>query len=231
MRDALRVDSRAMEGRVGAFSGSLTYRQYSVRDALPDDHLALFQNGIERNVFHPLDPSKDQDRAIGWCDPRFAMDLELDSGTYVYTDYIVLAMRIDAWAIPATTLKLYTEAEVQRVMAEQKRESLSRYEHAEAKERVIMELRRRILPTIKVIDMVWNLEQGVVRFFSSSQRMNVDFMDLFESTFGLGLMPYGAYAAAHSQQVGLIELERERLEVVEPSIFVEGDYNQITREV
>jgi hypothetical protein len=56
-------------------------------------------------------------------------------------------------------------------------------------------------------------------------------MDLFESTFGLGLMPYGAYAAAHSQQVGLIELERERLEVVEPSIFVEGDYNQITREV
>jgi DNA recombination-dependent growth factor C len=217
---------------MGAFSGSLTYRQYSVRDALPEGHMPLFQDGIERNVFHPLDPSKDQDRALGWCNPRFAMDLDLDSETYVYTDYIVLAMRVDAWAIPATTLKLYTEAEVQRVMAEQKRESLSRYEHAEAKERVMMELRRRILPTIKVIDMVWNLDQGVVRFFNSSQRMNVDFMDLFESTFGLVLMPYGAFAAAHSQHAGLIEAERERLEVVDPSVFVD-DYvaTQAMREV
>ena len=207
---------------MGAFSGSLTYRQYSVRDVVPDDHMPLFQAGIERNVFRPLDPSNDQDRSIGWCNPKFAMDLELDSSTYVYTDYIVLAMRVDAWSIPATTLKLYTEAEVQRVMLEQKRESLSRYEYAEARERVTMELKRRILPTIKVIDMVWNLQQGIVRFFSSSQRSNVDFTDLFEGTFGLTLMPYGAFSAAHSDQAGLLEVERERLEVIEPSAFVDA---------
>ena len=72
---------------------------------------------------------------------------------------------------------------MRRVMVEQKKASLSRYEHAEAKERVIMELKRRILPSTKVVDMVWNLSDGTLRFFSSSQRMNVDFMDLFRDDF------------------------------------------------
>jgi len=151
------------------------------------------------------------------------MDFELDQSTYVYTDYIVLGMRVDAWSIPATTLKIYTEAEVRRVMTEQKRESLSRYEHAEARERVTLELKRRILPTIKVIDMVWNLEQNVVRFFNSSQRSNLDFLDLFEATFALSLMPCGAYSAIQSEQAGLLETERTRIQSLEPGVFVDAE--------
>ncbi len=208
---------------MGAFSGSLTYRQYRVRDSLSGDYLKAFDEGIQRNLFYPLDPSKDQDRSIGWCDPKFALDTDLDPSAYVMTDYLVLGLRVDAWSIPATTLKLYTEAEVRRVMEEQKRESLSRYEHAEAKERVVMELKRRILPSTKVIDMVWNLSDGMVRFFSSSQRMNTDFMDLFETTFGMTLLPHSAYGAAQSTQSGLLASERDQLEAIEPSYFVYAD--------
>lgn len=208
---------------MGAFSGSLAYRQYRVRDTLPGDHLEAFAAGIERNLFYPLDPSKDQDRSIGWCNPLFALDTELDSSKYIFTDYLVLGLRVDAWSIPATTLKLYTEAEVRRVMEEQKKPSLSRYEHAEAKERVIMELKRRILPSTKVVDMVWNLSDGTLRFFSSSQRMNVDFMDLFETTFGLTLLPHSAFSLAQSNHAGLLAAERDKLDTIEPAYFVDAD--------
>ena len=77
------------------------------------------------------------------------MDTELDSSKYIYTDYIVLALRVDAWSIPATTLKIYTEAEVQRVMEEQKQESLSRYEVSEIKERVKSSSSRERYPPSK----------------------------------------------------------------------------------
>ena len=151
------------------------------------------------------------------------MDTELDSSKYIYTDYIVLALRVDAWSIPATTLKIYTEAEVQRVMEEQKRESLSRYEVSEIKERVKLELKQRTLPTIKTVDMVWSLQDGVVRFFSSSQKMNLDFMDLFEDTFSMTLMPLGVLAALELEETGLVATERERVERLDPCVFVDSD--------
>ncbi len=208
---------------MGAFNGSLTYRQYVVRESLPDAHRDLFEKGIQKHAFRPLTPAMEVERSIGWCNARFAMDTDLESTKYTYTDYIVLALRVDAWSIPATTLKIYTEAEVQRVMEEQKRESLSRYEISEIKERVKFELKQRTLPTIKTVDMVWSLQDGIVRFFSSSQKMNLDFMDLFEDTFTMTLMPLGALAALDLDETGLAATDRERVEHLDPCIFVDSD--------
>tara|TARA_B100001250_G_scaffold406989_1_gene426991 strand:- start:161 stop:814 length:654 start_codon:yes stop_codon:yes gene_type:complete len=206
---------------MGAFNGSMTFKQYLVRDELPAQWREPFQQGIERHVFTPLDPGGEAERAVGWCSPHFPLDLELDSNVYLYTDYIILGLRVDAWNVPASLLKIYSESEARRVMAEQNKESISRYERAEIKERVKLELRRKTLPSIKTVEMVWNWQEGTVRFFSSSQKLNLDFMDLFEDTFSMSLMPDGVYTAAQNQQTGLLEAERERLEVLDPCIFVD----------
>jgi recombination associated protein RdgC len=211
---------------MGAFTGSMTFKQYLVRDDLPAQWKELFQQGIERHVFTPLDPGGEAERAIGWCSPHFPLDLELDTNVYLYTDYIILGLRVDAWNVPASLLKIYSESEARRVMAEQNKDGLSRYERAEIKERVKLELRRKTLPSIKTVEMVWNWQEGIVRFFSSSQKLNLDFMDLFEDSFTLSLMPEGVYTSAQNSQTGLLEAERERLEFVEPSAFV--DVNTIT---
>jgi len=208
---------------LGAFTGSLTYRQYVVREDVPENYRDAYEQSIQKHAFRPLSPTTDAERSIGWCNARFAMDTELDTSKYMYTDYIVLALRVDAWSIPATTLKIYTEAEVQRIMEEQKRESLSRYEVAEIKERVKLELKQRTLPTIKTVDMVWSLQDGIVRFFASSQKMNLDFMDLFEDTFSMSLMPLGVLAALELEETDLSAIERERIEKLDPCVFVDSD--------
>ena len=206
---------------MGVFSGSLTFKQYTVRDAIPDDWKVLYQKAIERYTFRPLDPASEAERAVGWCSPHFPLDLDLDISDLMYTDYLVLGMRIDTWNLPAATLKIYAESEARRVMAEQQRESLTRYERAEIKERVKLELKRKTLPTIKNIEMVWNWREGTVRFFSSSQKVNLEFVDLFEETFSVRLMPDGPLAAAKAEAAGLNEDQQALVLQLEPCLFVD----------
>jgi len=207
---------------MGAFSGNLTYKQYYVKDELPEGWSEAYEQAIQRHVFRPLTPEGELERTIGWCSPHFPLDLELNSGIYLYNEYITLAMRVDTWTVPASTLKIYTEAETRRVMKDQNRNTVSRYERVEIKERVKMELRRKTLPAIKTVDMAWNWQTGRVRFFSSSQRLNLEFIDLFEETFTRPLMPDGAYGACNMPDLGLTEEESKRLEYLDPVPFVDA---------
>lgn len=208
---------------MGAFSGSLSYRQYFVRDPLPGDWKDRFQIGIEQNIFVPLDPAGEAERSVGWCSIHFPLDLELTPELYIYNEYIVLGLRIDTLTVPGALLRIFTESESRRVMMEQKRAKLSRYEKAEIKDRVKLDLKKRLLPAIKSIDMAWDWQKGVVRFFAGNEKVNLEFMELFEQTFGLQLTPDGPYTASLLDAVGLTDGERAAFDRVEPSQFVDLD--------
>ena len=109
---------------MGAFSGGLTFRQYYVRDPLPGDWRERFQIGIEQNIFQPLDPAGEAERSVGWCSIHFPLDLDLTPEQYIYNEYIVLGMRIDTLAVPGPLLRLHTEAECRKLMAEHEREQI-----------------------------------------------------------------------------------------------------------
>lgn len=208
---------------MGAFTGGLTFRQYYVRDPLPADWRERFQLGIEAHVFKPLDPAGEVERSIGWCSIHFPLDLDMMPEQYTYNDYIVLALRVDTLSVPGSLLRIFTEAECRRLMYEQKRSKLNRYEKAEIKDRVKLDLKKRLMPSIKTVDMVWNWQQGVLRFFAGNEKVNVEFMELFEQSFGLNLTPDGPYTAGLLSASGLSEAERAALETIEPSTFVDLD--------
>lgn len=206
---------------MGAFVGGLAFRRYTTTDPLPAEFKDLFQKGIADHAFRPIEPASDEERAIGWASAHFALDIDLQPEMYRFNEYIVLAMRIDTLTVPGPMLKLYTEAEARRVMAENKRDSLNRYERAEIKERVKMELRRKMIPTVKAIDMVWNITDGIVRFFSGNEKVNLEFQELFESTFDRILIPDSPYTAG-LHGVALEEAQRQALDDVDPALFVDS---------
>ena len=108
-------------------------------------------------------------------------------------------------------------------MIEQNKGSLTRYERSEIKERVRRDLRKKILPTIKTVDMSWNWQDGVVRFFSTSEKLNLEFMELFEATFGLVLTPDCAHTSARLNAAALTEDEIIAVNGLEPMAFVDAD--------
>lgn len=204
---------------MGAFQGGLTYRQYFVRGALPPDWRDRFAEKLALHAFKPVDPASEEERALGWCSPHFPLDVDLHEGIYLHDEYLVLALRIDTLKVPGPILKIYTEAECRRVMAEQKVDSLNRYQRAEIKERVKQELRKKILPSIKTIDMVWSLEKGLVRFWSGNGKTNEEFLELFEKTFEVGLGADTPYTAAAFGALGIDQAIVDRLADLQPTPF------------
>ena len=211
---------------MGAFQGGLTYRQYYVIDPLPQSWKDTFQQGLSQLAFKPIDLNSEEERAVGWASALFPLDIELSSEMYLFNEYMVLAMRVDTLTVPGPLVKIQTEAEIRRVRLEDNRE-LNRYAKAEVKERVKKALRHKTLASIKTFDMVWNhiseKQPSMVRFFSANEKLNLEFQELFEDTFGLRLVPDCGFTAALHADLGLTEEQLERLNEVHPSFFADAD--------
>ena len=205
---------------MGARSGSLTFTRFFCQGALPKDLRRRFLEAARLRVFQPLKPDDEALEATGWCVMERPFDLELDSAKVFHDSYVLLGFRVDRYRIPGALLKSQITDEEQRQLTRSKKTKLSRNERLEIKERVVMRLRKKVIPTSKAIDMSWHLDSGTVLFFGHSKRALADFAALFEKTFGLALVEDSPYAAA--TRAGLSrELERA-LKNIEPVSFSSG---------
>lgn len=208
---------------MGAFQGALTYRQYRVNEHLPPNWQRRVQDGLISNIAKEIDPRTDVERSIGWCDPHFALAPSLKLDQCLRNEYVIAGMRVDTLTVPKKLLMIYCEREERRAMRELKKEVLTRYERAEIREQVETELRKKVLPSIKSTEMLWNWENGYVRFFSTSKGLNEEFSELFEESFGLTLTPEYAYTLAQDPALGLDRDLLKQLESIEQMPFVDQD--------
>jgi hypothetical protein len=205
---------------LGARSGSLTFTRFFTQGALPKDLRRRFLEAARLRVFQPLKPDDDALEATGWCAMERPFDLELDSAKIFHDSYVLLGFRVDRYRIPGVLLKSQIADEEQRLLSRSKKSKLSRNEKLEIKDRVVMRLRKKVLPSSKAFDVCWHLDSGTVLFFGHSKRTIADFCALFEKTFALPLLEDSPYTAA--TRAGLSrELERA-LKAVEPVSFSSG---------
>ena len=208
---------------MGAFQGGLTYRQYRVKERLPAQWQSRVLQGVVNNIARDLKLSEDEIRHIGWCNAHFVLDTEVTLENCIYNEYVLLGMRIDSLNVPKGLLNIYCEAEERKVRKELKKEALSRYERAEIRESLEQQLKKRLLPSIRSTEMVWNWESGIVRFFSTSKSLNEEFMELFEDSFGLMLIPEYAYTLAQDPSLNLSKKQLKTLDMIEPTPFVDSE--------
>jgi len=205
---------------LGARSGSLTFTRFFTQGALPKDLRRKFLEAAKLRVFEPLKPEDEALEASGWCVMERPFDLELDSAKMFHDNFVLLGFRVDRYRIPGALLKSQISDEEQRQLARGKKTKLSRNEKLEIKTRVVMRLRKKVIPSSKAIDLCWHLDSGVVLFFGHSKRMLTDFAALFEKTFGLALLEDSPYAAA--KRAGLSREQERALKQVEPLSFSDG---------
>ena len=145
---------------MGAFQGGLTYRQYRVNQHLPPQWQKRVQQGLSQNLAKEISPTSDDERSVGWCNAHFALDTSISLEQCLYNEYVVIGMRVDTLTVPKRLLAVYSEREERLAMQELNKEVLSRYERAEIREKVEMALRKKVLPSIKTSEVVWNWETG-----------------------------------------------------------------------
>jgi len=199
---------------VSARRGSLTLTRLFVKGAPPGDLRQRFLKAVRLRAFQPLKPDDEAVEASGWCVLERPFDLEFQTDNIYEDAFLVLGFRIDRYRVPGAMVRAQLADEEQRLLARSGKNRLSRNERLELKEKIVLKLRRKLTPSTKAIDMVWDLDGGTVLFFSHSRRTLADFSALFEKTFALPLVEDSPYIAA--ERLELPARLKNALERIEP---------------
>ncbi len=200
---------------MSAVSGSLSYARFFVERDLPRDFVARSHEAILRHALRPLSPNEPDAERSGWCVMGDPLDVELPRERIYLDGFLNLGLRTDRWAIPSALFKTrLREAEVAH-LARKERDRLGRREKAELKEVVMRELRKKLLPSIRSVDLSWSLEENVVRFFSHSKKSTATMIELFQHTFGFELVPESPYTLG--RRIGFSDAQARAWESLEPT--------------
>ncbi len=204
---------------MGVLSGGITVKRMRVGAPSSEaiDREALVAR-LRAHGFMDLNPEEtDEDRAAGWCAIDHPFDVDFTYEKVFFGDYLCVAYRVDTLRIPSATLKAYVAQREKEIAAESGRESLARNELKELREVVRIELRKRMLPSLKTVDVVWNLVTGRVFVWTQSNGLLDELSERFERTFEVPLFPEDAVTWA--QTLTPPELH-DNIGAAEPCCFV-----------
>jgi len=200
-------------------SSSVSVTRYIVKGTLEKPVLDTIYEGLTRNVIQDIDGDQ-AGKAVGWTsfDSPYIPDFE--GSSFSIGTYLVFSMRLDKKAIPPKIIKKRSTVEMARMMADSGRSYLSRNEKRALKEHVTDELSRRIPATPHVYDLIWNLEDARLWFFSNLKAANEALETLFQKSFDLRLIRLFPYTTAE-MTAGLSDAQKDLLDRLTPTHFVE----------
>ena len=223
---------------MGALEGNLTFTTFYVEGEPPADFHQDYLNRLNKYFFEPLTPLGEEERSVGWVPAQDPIATEFSRDQVFYNQYIVFAMRIDKWALPSPWVKAMMrkaiadrmpeiQAEADKKASEKRakgeddskflgKAKLSKSEKAKIKLEVTTDLKHKILPAMKTIDVAWNIQECKLRFWSTSPAVCEEFAEMFEETFGLALNMDNPYLMA--QHLGLDEKQLADMVDAEPWI-------------
>jgi recombination associated protein RdgC len=202
---------------LGALKGSISYSKFYVTGELPDGFSDRFVERVRLRAFQPLTAEDADEARAGWCSIENPLDSDLDHGKIFWNTYLNLSYRLDRFQIPAPLFKAHLQEAEREHRAKRGRTRLGRREKEELRAIVTRRLCAQTLPVMKVVDLSWNLETGVVRFFCQSPRVHEGLFELFEDTFELALVPESPFTAARA--LGLSEARAKAFETMKPTVF------------
>jgi hypothetical protein len=202
---------------MGALSGSMTATAYYVDGEIPKDFRTSYIERLTERRFREIDLASDQDEALGWVPSSNPFGTEFTLNDVVWNDYVLLNLRQDILRVPAGVFKMHLRKAIQDYCEEMGKEKPNKHEAENVRGLLERELRRKVLPVIRVFEAVWNMERRQLWFFTTNKRLNEIFQDMFTDTFGVTLIPRNAYSLLEK-----MDLSDERLAHaanLEPSFF------------
>jgi DNA recombination-dependent growth factor C len=152
---------------------------------------------LEEQAIQPIGIEDATEESMGWCHPHSGEPDFADARDWVTGEYLMFGLRHDQKKIPGTLYRLQLRqllAEIERGGGkggrkgrgdEEKSEQSARTMRDRAKERVKLELLKRTLPSIRLSEVVWQLESNEIWIASSSSSVFQAFDACFVKSFGL----------------------------------------------
>ncbi len=180
---------------MGALKGRMSPLGLKAMGTVQDWDKVLEQ--IMRFRFQPVDLDAGKEQSFGWVQLTDPFETSFAKTSVFFGEHLVgLTFRMDAIQIPAGQFRLHLEKRIRDWKLEQKGEEISKREIARLKDDLRAEWVRKVIPTIKLFEVVFHTATGRVWFFGKSKSVVDTFQQVFLDTFGVGLQPDSAYTAA-----------------------------------
>jgi DNA recombination-dependent growth factor C len=205
---------------VPALRGSLTYARFFIdadQREVPEDFREKYMRAIRLRAMKPLEAHEDDLERSGWCKLAEPFELELHYEDVFCNEYVALGFRTDRWQIPGPMLKARLREAEAAYLEKKGREKLGRKERAELKESVARKLRKETAPQTRMVDLVWSMNDGIVRFFSHADKAAGNMTELFHKTFGLRLVAEAPYTLA--ARLGLTKAQEAAWQEIEMTVL------------
>jgi len=172
-------------------------------------------------VFEPLVAQEPEEEHIGWVSMADPFDAELTRDKVFVNNYLNLSLRIDRWRLPKPVFDAHFAEAARQHLERKGRDRLGRKEKEELRLTVAKRLRKQVIPAMKIADMSWDMDAGLVRFWNNSSKMHERLNEIFEKTFKMVLVTESPYANA--VRIGISERNALSLANREISKFHESD--------
>jgi hypothetical protein len=147
----------------------------------------MFERNLVRHAFQPIDPEKGQLSSLGWVNIRQMLDSRLTLEKVLFGNTLLLSLRVDRLAINQKLFRATFAQELAKLIRDKAKGQLSREERAVLEDKVRMDLIRRTQPNTAVYEVAWLLQEGLVFFGATGDKLGMQFQDLFAETFQVTL--------------------------------------------
>lgn len=197
-------------------SGASSFTRFFAIGERPASYREVYLPYIQEYAFWDIDQT-DGEESYGWVSTDDITDFGFETEACFRDEFISLAIRVDRRKIPKSIEKLHQRQAEKELLAQTGAEQLSKFQKKELADVVHKKLIQRIPPTPEVFDMVWNTLTDEVFLGATNQAAIDRFIDMFTTTFRLGLRL--AFPYALGDKLVTEQALKERLEELEPADY------------
>lgn len=201
---------------MGFASRSVSLMRYRVKGTIEGSFWDSIHEGIKRGSFRTTDQPGEL-IGFGWTNIDDFDDYEFEGSSYVRTNYVALSFRIDTVRVPPRVLETALKKERRQLLERTGQRRISTTQLRELKEALKESLKKQVLPSIQVFDLVWDTAGSVAYLGALSARARERVEDHFKKSFGLTLTPLLPYIRA--MELLSSEADRRKLEDIKSCIM------------
>ncbi len=204
---------------MGLLSSTVSVTRYQVKGEPENPVLESVYKGLTKNAIKEIDDDS-VEKGVGWTSFENPYTPDFEGSSFVIGTYLVFSMRIDKKSIPPKVIKKHYTLEMASQLKKTGRKYLSRNEKKTLKENVINVLSLRTPATPNIYDIIWNLEESWLWFFSNLKTANEELETLFSKSFKLSLIRLFPFTTADLMP-NLSQAKRDVLSKLSPTTFTE----------
>ncbi|HCZ33141.1 MAG TPA: hypothetical protein DHV93_06615 [Holophagaceae bacterium] len=197
--------------------GTVSLKRFLVLGPVPDER--ELQAGLAQDQFRPFQDGMEEER-MGWCDWRNPLITPPDGDWVSQERFAVFGLRIDTRRVPPALLKAHVDLRLQSLQKEKDLAFIGKEARISLADEVKIELLRKVLPSPKVVEVAWDLKNGILWTTASSSKAQGALASLFIKSFGCEIHPLAPLVLAgrlspHLSVEGLMGLDPLDLELEE----------------